>query len=887
HRRADGDPVDYGGVPEAPKDDLDEDFWNHEVNQYVTVYRKNEFVWGYSPSQSEMEEKKTNYEMTSQVTDPLMNPSEDHVELERAAPVIEVRGWAEVTGDGVIDDIWANGERIDDLSNVIAYNFDKDRFDYNIDVPMSNGGNVVDITIFGGPIAECEDCYGCTFSNHHFYVEFSGAEQYPATMTLWEDGSPMASDTVQADSSSFSIILQDKNGNRDTSGVDTLHAGVKVKGRDSLTMTLVETEVSSGTFRSAGTLFLVSDVTDTSENRLFIQGGDQVVVRYEDPTDPTDVVVQNLYAKSDFPVPLSGFIKDTDGDGRADRVVVDYSKILNGGVDSLMVPFPSDMESFKFMDSAMSASGYRLTISDNTVFPEYTTSFAEGNSGEGMSWLDPGSGTKESPVTIYDSIGPVLTQGILVETGYSDRDSMVISLSEDIRLTDLESESLILISGGTESSLEVLDAESIDNGMISVTVRGSVRPSPGDSVRLASDGSITDMFNNIPHPDNRAVGLSFIAGPIPVSSGRYYDSNADGIIDSLYLKFAKRVPVDSLRHLNLRWQSNEYTIGIENIVNPSDSVLAVDLSGIVEERATSGEMSVNAEYEELGASEYHIINDRAAPVILGAVYIPGQEEDGSSESTGDSLRVVFSEGIKSDSISFPEPFNTVKREDSSPYSIQFEPSGAVVKGSEATFSVSSVDPMPEEGDLINISVSGGISDMFGNSQGNPDNRQEEIIVKPIEPEFSILAHNPARGEYGDIPKMLMDSTAKVNSGAVVQINSGTNIRDDNDKVEFRISVEIYDVVGNYITGCSNQDASECDHIEFVTLYSGGRKDFVVWSLKNRNNRFVDQGNYSVHVKVESVIRDNLSPEITKEFDNIAKFAEEDCIISVRKRPANK
>ncbi|MBD3391814.1 MAG: glycoside hydrolase, partial [Chitinivibrionales bacterium] len=73
HDKSSGDPVDFGGIESGDKDNLDDNYWNLEVNRYVTVYRKDEFVWGFSPSQSEQVTKKTHYEMTARITSPLQN----------------------------------------------------------------------------------------------------------------------------------------------------------------------------------------------------------------------------------------------------------------------------------------------------------------------------------------------------------------------------------------------------------------------------------------------------------------------------------------------------------------------------------------------------------------------------------------------------------------------------------------------------------------------------------------------------------------------------------------------------------------------------------------------------------------------------------------------
>lgn len=58
HSTADGDPVNYSGALEGSKEDCDQ-YWTLETNRYITIHHKNNFVWGYSPSESEMSTKTT------------------------------------------------------------------------------------------------------------------------------------------------------------------------------------------------------------------------------------------------------------------------------------------------------------------------------------------------------------------------------------------------------------------------------------------------------------------------------------------------------------------------------------------------------------------------------------------------------------------------------------------------------------------------------------------------------------------------------------------------------------------------------------------------------------------------------------------------------------
>jgi hypothetical protein len=214
HSVADGDPMDYPGIPVMDKDEVDTKYWEIPINYYMTVYRKGEFVWGYSPSKQEQSTKKTHYEMVSQVTSPLNNPTQDYIRYERTIKSVDVTGWAKITPvDGKINDIWVNGVSVANPSALVKWNAEKQWYDFTIPVSVQSGRNPVDITIFGGPSEDCVDCYGCANSTHSFYIDFVGAKQYPSSIKLVDLSNNEIGDTVQIDTTVFNIIVTDRNGN--------------------------------------------------------------------------------------------------------------------------------------------------------------------------------------------------------------------------------------------------------------------------------------------------------------------------------------------------------------------------------------------------------------------------------------------------------------------------------------------------------------------------------------------------------------------------------------------------------------------------------------------------------------------------------------------------
>ncbi|MDR0330361.1 MAG: glycoside hydrolase family 9 protein, partial [Chitinispirillales bacterium] len=341
HSRASGDPVDYPGIPVMTKDDTDNDYWNVPVNQYITIYRKNEFVWGYSPSASEQQTKKTHYEMSSQITSPLYNPAEEYLFIEQVMPQITVNGWATVTENGVINDIWVNGSKVRDVNSVARYDFATDRWNLAIPVPVKNGGNNIDITIFGGPETDCATCYGCAFSNHSFYLEFRGADPYPSSMKLLSCANQnievTAKDSARIDTTCFYVFVDDMNGNlnkekRDTVWVSIVNAAIG----DSIVIPLIESGDSTGRFTSINPINVVSALpSQRGPNEISMDGGQVITVTYVDITDPNDISQISLASRAEFAVPNSAYFRDSQGVGSIDAVYVKYSKAFDAARDRL------------------------------------------------------------------------------------------------------------------------------------------------------------------------------------------------------------------------------------------------------------------------------------------------------------------------------------------------------------------------------------------------------------------------------------------------------------------------------------------------------------------------------------------------------------------------
>ncbi|MGL1937083.1 MAG: glycoside hydrolase family 9 protein [Fibrobacterales bacterium] len=293
HSRANGDPVDFNGIVESAKEDQDTKFWTFETNPYITVYRKDEYIWGFSPSQKEMETKRAHYDLTVTLDDPFNVPNGTYVAIDNPSSTIMVTGTAAITEGGFITDIWVNGEEIGNVSDVASYNVDLDVWELDIPARMGIGGNMVDITIFAGPDPECEPCKnngGCAFANKSFFVEFSKGDRTQAVLKVEDDDGKPIQSPAQPNATEFHIVLDDT----DNLGNGPLEVMIFNPARKDTV--IVELEQSGGLFKTDDVVEAIDKKAyRTGSNEISFMQGDTVYARYVDKEDDEDVWEQAIF----------------------------------------------------------------------------------------------------------------------------------------------------------------------------------------------------------------------------------------------------------------------------------------------------------------------------------------------------------------------------------------------------------------------------------------------------------------------------------------------------------------------------------------------------------------------------------------------------------------
>lgn len=559
HSRATGDYADYPGMPCLSKDEGDIDFEAAPINPYVTVYRKDEFVWGYSPSYSEMTTKRAKYDI-SVVLDPPFNVSNgSHIELDQNSSTVYFKGTATVTEGGYITRIWANGTEITDLASAAKYNMLTDMWDLNIPVKMIIGSNKVDVTIFAGPDPTCADCQkngSCDFVNMNFFVQFTKGDATASNLRITDASGNAVSSPAEPGSTSFYIYLSDKDKIKYTG---TVYALV-INGRQNDTLRVkldAETE-GTGNYRSSS---LISAVSKTPADRdalseISFFGGDTIQVIYIDPEDEDDVSKQTFFAKATYPTPQKVLAQDLDCNGITDNLQISFSTAFDGSVsfdslwvniknteaavgDSFMVYITEDL----LGKSSINIPLTRTTI-PNTPAPEgYVSTFLQNN----------GVVSKET-AEITDAIAPSLVSVTVLENPEprSSEDTIKIAFSEKVTLASLSSWPLSILdeSGNVvdQSAISVSGKATTDDGgksylyVVTGNLTGNMMK-PGFTASIQTTFAVSDAkLNRLDlNSCQKPVTIAETPKPVPVKLAEMIDLTGDGYPDELFIRFERKL----------------------------------------------------------------------------------------------------------------------------------------------------------------------------------------------------------------------------------------------------------------------------------------------------------------------------------------------------------
>ena len=569
HSRENGDYADYEGIPCLPKNFGDDDL--APINPYVSIYRKDEFVWGYSPSKKEMETKKAKYELSVMLDPPFNVSNGSHIDLDQNNSTVHVKGKAHVSENGYLTKIWANGVKVSGMAFVDPQSLDKwlldesgtkiiakydiptDMWDLDIPVKMGIGSNKVDVTIFAGPDPTCETCTengNCAFENRSFYVNFTKGDATASQLVIKDaQGNPVVS-PANPDGTVFYIDLMDKDKVKNkTESVEVQI--LNNKKNDVLKVTLKADPANPGHF-IGGPITAISHSKETRNQTSEISffAGDTIQITYTDPDDEDDISTYSFYAESKIPSPQTVLAEDTNCDNKVDQLKITFSNKLADGYT---------LDSIKFFIDGMADSVKLPLVASNyadmneVVIPIDTSLVPASASPSGKITTyvtDHGSASPET-AKITDGIRPTLESVSILEKADDDAsglDTVMIAFSEPVILSS-ESEWPLAIAGAAGVPTVVGKGTTTNNGkswtfVISGNTNNALIPIGAQASAKTTGGtSITDQsFNPIsPTGCKPSVPVTLISRPVPVYHAEMIDIQGDGVPDKVYIMFERKL----------------------------------------------------------------------------------------------------------------------------------------------------------------------------------------------------------------------------------------------------------------------------------------------------------------------------------------------------------
>ena len=581
HSRANNEEKDYPGMPCEEKDAGDIDLDLAIENPYVSVYRKDEFIWGYSPSKSEMDTKRANYRMDVTLDPPFNVSNGSHIDIDQPNSTVHVTGKAHITEGGFVTKVWANGVKIsgqvlfegldkwildESGTQIIAkYDIATDMWDLDIPVKMTLGSKKVDITIFAGPNPTCDACSengGCAFENRTYYINFSKGDATASTLVLKDaNGNPVVS-PADPEGTVFYIDLMDK----DKVKKNTQSLEVQIlnnKKNDALTVTLTADATNPGHF-VGGPFTAVNHSKETRNPATEISffAGDTIQVVYSDPDDEDDVSKQTFFAESKTPSPIKVLAEDSDCDDKADQLRITFSNKLADGytLDSIKFFIEGMTDSIKV---PLIAANY---ADKNEVVIPIDTSLIQKEpspSGKITTYVNDSKATNAETAKITDGILPTLESVSILERADDNTqfDTVMIAFSEPVILSSLN-EWPLSVAGAPGMPAVVGNATTTNNGkswqyIISGNADKSLVPVGAQaSARAAGSLSITDYSLNQINPlgCKPTVPITLISRPVPVYHAEMIDVEGDGVPDKVYIVFERKLkPKDLFDSITTVW----------------------------------------------------------------------------------------------------------------------------------------------------------------------------------------------------------------------------------------------------------------------------------------------------------------------------------------------
>lgn len=345
----------------------------------------------------------------------------------------------------------------------------------------------------------------------------------PVTPTLTyarnPDGSGAITSISDADADFFYVVVTARGAN--INAVDQLKVTMTTASGESEDFNAVETGNATNTFIAKVPFKFVTGTpaagNGTLEGKITADNTAGVVRATGKITVEGETATGIIDLRAAFDKVVSAYIKDTDGDGKGDKVYIVFENSLPRAPTSATAQWNSSKEAAKTADKTKISlnSDSTVVILDylSNEFPQFQTARDEANLP--VATLPDDALFKGQKPFIVDSIGPVIVTAVkhpvntnLVGKGDEslNRDTLYVTLSEPLKITDYK-QMLKFASSCSDYSkaktITAVSATTTDDPKTYVLVidnNTGFSPSVGNCIFLNTDGKYTDNNLNLPPP---------------------------------------------------------------------------------------------------------------------------------------------------------------------------------------------------------------------------------------------------------------------------------------------------------------------------------------------------------------------------------------------------
>lgn len=571
-----------------------------------------------------------------------------------------------------------------------------------------------------------------------------------------------------------------------------------------------------------------------ADNIIQTENGDSLVLVYRNPLIPLDTIRLAVPVSVQREIAVRrAYLIDRNGNGYPDliRVIQGEEKITAEDCSTLVRAVAvQTTRSFSIESITPDPDGFLITLDEegSDITPNTAVAQTE-RLLISRAPLESGGSFPSTDVALIDSMAPILVNASYLD--YSGvADTMVVTFSEPI--DQIYSSNPFLFHRLEETyslHLEYVKSSGSQVTFLVVQTAGQMNAQRGDSINIDINASISDTLINIQNNgSNPLVPLEYKMRN-RATSAVYHDLDRDGYIDIVSFK-TDRIPDDLTLEAFMQavklpdfrgfvYTSDDFVVtdsGFNINVKQVNVDPVTDIDGrdvvVVDSVGTDDVLIMPAQL---------IVEDRMAPVITDALFIPAVEESLSR----DTLVITFSEEVNLPSTPFPFSFFS----GDSTYNMELVYAGTRGRN-EYVFSVTDIvdKDFPDAGDSVCIDPTAGLEDRSGNTQDAP-NRKVVLNVKAQDHKFRVVTSaNPFDPDNPAIKASVRSYySISERQGLVVVAEPLTRA---SKSVALSGKMVIYDATGNIVIRLKGRRSADNSLV-------------YIWNGENKNGRPVGSGAY--------------------------------------------